>query len=101
MLLISISSVCVIPANDTTVVNGSFTIQEPEFSEWSKCWKIGLTSEYDINLDMCVSPADLSGVASHYMESGKPGWITADVNKNGIVGPEDMSGVAAHYMEEY
>ena len=100
IVLVSISSAYIIQADDSTNISGTFNMNDG-FTEWSEYWKIGFTSECDINLDMYVNPADISGVASHYMESGNPGWITADVNNNGIVGPEDMSGVAAHYMEEY
>ena len=62
---------------------------------------VRLAMSYDVNIDTEVGPADLSGLASHYMESGDPGWIRADINDNGGVGPEDLSSLANHYMENY
>lgn len=100
ILLVSISSVYIIQADSSTTIGGSFSM-ESDSLEWSEYWRAGNTRRADVNSDMIVGPGDLSGVASHFMESGKVGWIPADVNDNGEVGPEDLSGVASHYMEKY
>ena len=92
------------PTWHSTSFGGTVTVQgNPTWSNWSSSWKIGQTSVYDISttLDLKVNAADLSALASHYMESGDPGWIRADINDNGGVGPEDLSALASHYMEDY
>jgi hypothetical protein len=64
-----------------TIVNGTVTIY----------------SSYDMNLDKTINLLDLTDVASHYGESGTPGWIKEDINKDGVVRVLDLVLVATHW----
>ena len=82
----------------TWYVNVSSATLDEQSDLW---WFKGEAYNWDINRDAEIDMLDISGVASHYKETGEPHWIRADCSINGVVNVIDISLAAFHYGEEY
>lgn len=60
-----------------------------------------LAPPWDINGDHVVDIFDLVLVASHFGETGLPGWIREDVNRDGVIDIFDLVIVASHFGETW
>lgn len=80
---------------------GSVTVQSAGWGNWSSYWKIGQTSQTDVDLDMDVDIDDVNIADVNYSETGANGWIASDVNDDGVINYLDIGAIALDYGEEY
>ena len=78
------------------------TVNSSSYNNMNATWWFkGEAYNWDINRNADINIVDVTGVTSHYGESGSPGWIRADANNNGDINIIDVTSVTAHYGESY
>lgn len=79
---------------------GSATQGELELSTDMMYWEYnapdGYVYPYDFDNDGDIDQDDADIIASHYGETGAPGWIVQDINYDGVIDSFDTSGFIGH-----